>query len=127
MRALGVRWLLCAVLIGCGGPFPPIRIDDVSLVPEDIPLNSGSAEPIRIAATVTGHVQEIAEVWVDCEEAPLRMEMMRTGDTRWTAAVPVRALQGFPAGRYRLDLHARDAAAREATLDDAVVLRITPE
>lgn len=109
---------------GCGGTEPGFRIDQVSITPDDIPLNSTSNEDIRISAQVFSDRHEVIEVLVRSDEAFLWLDMIPGRYPRWSVSVPVSDFQGYPVGSYGLDIEARNDADRTLTLEDAVRLKI---
>jgi hypothetical protein len=119
---LAAAWLLA--VCGCGGTEPGFRIDQVSITPDDIPLNSTSNEEIRISANVYNDRHEVFEVLVRSDEAFLWLDMVPGRYPKWSVTVPVSDFRGYPVGSYWLDIEARDDAARTLTLEDAVRLRI---
>lgn len=122
------RWVIAAVgllaVCGCGGSEPGFRIDQVTITPDDIPLNSTSNEEIRISAQVFSDRHEVIEVLVRSDEAFLWLDMIPGRYPRWSVTVPVSDFQGYPVGSYGLDIEARDDAERSLRLDDAVRLKI---
>jgi hypothetical protein len=122
------RWVLAAACLlavfGCGGSEPGFRIDQVSISPDDIPLNSTSNEDIRISALVFSDRHDVVEVLVRSDEAFLWLDMIPGRYPKWSVSVPVSEFQGYPVGSYWLDIEARDDADRTLILEDAVRLKI---
>ena len=125
MRAwVGAMTLVSGLLCGCGGEDAGFRIDQVTLAPDDLPVNSQSTEDVRISALVFNDRHEVLEVLVRSEEAVLWVDMIPGRYPKWTAHVPVTDLSGFPIGTYWIDIEARDDADRTLVLDNAVKLVI---
>ncbi len=110
--------------LACGSVDPSFRIDDVSVSPDDVPVNPATTDPLKVGAAVYHDRFEVTEVWVDSEEGALWIALEQKNSPRWAGEIPLTSLQGFPAGTYYLDFHAIDAAGREVILDDGVRLRI---
>ena len=120
--ALLVALLLAAA--GCGAGEPGFLIDQVSINPDDIPLNSQSTDEIRIAASVINDRHEVVDVLVTSDEGSIWIEMVEGRYPRWSGSVPVAAFYGFPIGDYWFDFEARDTTGRTVSLEDAVRLEI---
>lgn len=123
MRMLRWPLLLLVLLPACGGE-TGFRINDVTVSPSAVPIHPDVEGTVQVGAEVLHDRQEVLRVWVTSEEGPLWIEMEPRAHPRWSGGLPFRALRGFPAGTYRLDVHASDAAGREVVLDDAVRFRI---
>lgn len=114
-----------ALAASCGEGDAGFRIDDVRLSPDDLPFNSLSADDIRISAEVWNDRQEVLEVLVRSDEAPLLwIELLPGTYPKWSAEVPITDFSQYPVGEYWLDFQARDSANRVVRLEDAVRLRI---
>lgn len=124
MRRSRVAALLLLAISGCGGTETGLRIDQVSISPDDIPLNSTSSEDIRISAQVFADRHEVVEVLVRSDEAMIWIDMLPGTYPKWSATVPVTDFQGYPIGSYWIDIEARDAAHRVVKLENAVRLKI---
>lgn len=118
--------LLASLLMTSCGESAGFRIDDVSVSPEDIPVNTPSAAFLSVNASVIGERHEVLDVWVDSDEGAIWIDLEKKVDPRWSGKVPLAAFQGFVVGDYFLDVHARDYAGREITLENAVRFRIEP-
>jgi hypothetical protein len=110
--------------LACGGADPGFRIDDVSVAPDDVPVDTDSTDPLKVGASIFHDRFEVSDAWVDSEEGALFIPLTQGAFPRWTGSIPLTHLHGFPAGVYFLDFHATDAAGREVVLDDGVRLRI---
>jgi hypothetical protein len=117
-------WLSMGLLCGCGGEEAGFRIDQVTITPDDLPLNSQSTEEIRISALVYDDRHEVEEVLVRSDEAFLWVDMVPGRYPKWSARIPVGDFTGFPIGTYWIDIEARDDADRTLVLENAVNLRI---
>lgn len=126
MRAAILVTVLAALSGACGDIPNGFRIDDVRLTPDDLPYNSLSEEALRISADVHNDRQEVLEVLVRSDEAPLLwVELLPASrQPKWSTELPIFVFAGYPVGEYWLDFEARDTADRVVTLDDAVKLEI---
>lgn len=124
MRAILCAASLLAASSGCGGIEPGFRIDDVSLKPNDIPLNSQSSEDIKISASVYDDRHEVVEVLARSDDALLWIELLPNRYPKWSVTVPIEMFEGYEIGTYWIDIEARDEAYRTRRLDDAVRLEI---
>lgn len=116
--------LVGAVLTGCGGTEPGFRIDGVTIVPNDIPLNSQSSEDIKISASVFNDRHEVFEVLVRSDEAFLWLDMEPGRYPKWSVSVPIETFAGYAVGDYWIDIEARDDGNRTRRLEDAVRFQI---
>lgn len=117
------------LLLSCGlscGDSAGFRIDDVSISPEEIPVNTPSSEFLSVNVSVVADRREILDVWVDSDEGAIWIDLEKRAEPRWTGRVPLSAFQGFVVGDYFLDVHARDLSGKEVTLENAVRFRIEP-
>ena len=126
MRAwVGAIFLLLVPLgSGCGGEEAGFRIDQVTLTPDDLPVNSPSDEDVRLSALVYNDRHDVLEVLVKSDDAMLWAEMIPGRYPKWTVRIPVADFSGYPIGAYDLDIEARDDANRTLVLENAVTLRI---
>lgn len=109
---------------GCGANDAGFRIDQVTIAPDDIPLNSTSNEDVRISAQVYDDRHEVVEVLVRSDEAFLWADMLPGRYPKWSARIPVADFAGYSVGTYWIDIEARDDADRRIELEDAVKLTI---
>lgn len=119
--------LLASLLMFSCGESAGFRIDDVSISPEDIPVNTPSAAFLSVNASVIADRREILDVWIDSDEGSIWIDLEKRADPKWSGSVPLAAFQGFVVGEYFLDVHARDHSGREITLENAVRFRIEPD
>ena len=119
-------FLAALLTSACGESEPGFRIDDVRLSPDDLPYNSLSSEDIRISADVWNDRQEVLEVLVRSDEAPLLWLELLPGARypKWSTTVPIVDFSQYAVGEYWLDFEARDSANRVVRLEDAVKLEI---
>lgn len=115
-----------AIFLASCGDSAGFRIDDVSISPDEIPVNTPSAELLSINVSVIADRREILDVWVDSDEGSIWIDLEKRNDPRWTGTVPLSAFVGFVVGDYYLDVHARDYSGKEITLENAVRFRIEP-
>lgn len=120
-RALLVPLFLAA---SCGGS-AGFRIDNVSLSPDDVPVNPGGVEMLKLSADVFDDRHDVLDAWFVAEDAPVWFDLQRGTGAHWSAIVPLHELDGLPAGTYRFDVHASDDAGRSIVLVDAVRLKIS--
>lgn len=123
------RWVtaigfLMVVMSGCGGTETGFRIDNVTITPDDLPLNSQADEDVRISALVYDDNHDVLEVLVRSDEAILWIDMIPGRYPKWSASVPVGDFAGYPIGDYWMDIEARDDANRRVKLENAVKLSI---
>lgn len=116
--------LLPFLLAACGGGTDGFRIDNVSLSPDDVPIDTTGVEILKMGADVFDDLHDVSAVWVVSQQGPFWLDLVRGNDAHWSASVPLTALHGFPSGNYVLDVHAQDEAGRSIVLAGAVRLRI---
>ena len=109
--------------LGCGGS-SGFRIDNVALSPEDVPVNPGGTETLHFSADIFDDLHVVTSAWVQTENGPLWIDLVRGVDPHWSVTVPLSALNGLPVGTYRFDIHAEDDGGRRVLLQDAVRLKI---
>lgn len=119
--------LLASLLMTSCGDSAGFRIDDVTINPEDIPVNTPSGAFLSVNASVIADRREILDVWVDSDEGAIWLELERRADPKWSGSLPLSVFEGFVVGDYFLDVHARDHSGREITLENAVRFRIEPD
>lgn len=119
-----ISLLLAPLWSGCGGEDPGFRIDQVTISPDDLPVNSLSDEDVRIAALVFNDRHDVLEVLVRSDDAMLWAEMIPGRYPKWSVRIPVAEFSGYPIGKYDIDIEARDDANRLLVLENAVTLTI---
>ena len=119
------RALLLALFLvaACGGD-ASFRIDNVSLTPDDVPINPGGTEMLRVSADVFDDLHDVTNAWVQSETGSIWIDLTRGTGSRWSATMPLTIVDGFPAGTYRFDFHAEDDGGRRIVLPDVVRLKI---
>ena len=131
MRGSVATRVLLALLAGsaaaCGEGEAGFRIDNVSVTPNDFPINSTSTETLDIRASVYNDRQEVLEVLARSDEADIWIDLLPGRYPRWSAEVPIFQFQGYEIGDYWLDFEARDASGRFVRLEDAVRIEITED
>ena len=112
------------VAVGCGGTEPGFRIDDVSISPNDIPLNSQSSADIKITASVYNDRHEVFEVLARSDEALLWVDLEQGSYPKWSITIPIAIFEDFEIGDYWIDIEARDDGNRVRRIEDAVRFQI---
>ena len=123
------RWVTAIALLlvaagGCGGTENGFRIDNVTISPDDLPINSQADENVRISALVYDDNHDVLEVLVRSDEALLWIDMIPGRYPKWSVSVPVSDFSGYTIGDYWIDIEARDDANRRVKLENAVKLTI---
>lgn len=129
MRIRGLGWIFAAALVaGCGHGTPGFVIDDVSLSPNDIPVDTTSNQLLKVQATVTDDLHDVTDVWANSDEASFWLDLAVNPfvNDQYSATIPLSVFRGYPVGDYYIDLHALDSAGRQVDLANAVRLRIRP-